>query len=83
MVLLARAFSEHRASLKESHPIYFSSSASPGIVYIEMIYKNQYAYGTLGQCQDYKDYHFTFLTLGDTSFALVDCKMSMVRSSQD
>ena len=51
-MLLTREFLEPRAPLKESHTIYFSSSASPGIVYIGMISKNQYAYGTLGQSQD-------------------------------
>ena len=36
-MLLTRAFSEQpRAPLKESHPFYFSSSASPGIVYTKM-----------------------------------------------
>ena len=48
-MLLTRTFSEPRAPLKESQPIYFSSSASPGIVYIEMISKNQHAYEALGQ----------------------------------
>ena len=53
-MLLTRAFSEPRAPLKESHPIYFSSSASPGIADIGMISKNQNAHGTLRQSQDYK-----------------------------
>ena len=52
-MLLTMAVSEPSSSLKESHPFYFSSSASPGIVYIKMISNNQYAYGTLGQSQDY------------------------------
>ena len=52
-MLFTRAFSEPRAPLKESYQIYFSSSASPGIAYIEVISKNQNAYGTLGQSQDY------------------------------
>ena len=52
-MLLTRAFSEPCSPLKESQPIYFSS-ASPGIVYIGMISKNQYAYGKLGRSQDYK-----------------------------
>ena len=52
-MLLTRVFLEPRAPLKESDPIYFSSSASPGIVYIGMISKNQYAYRTLVQSQDY------------------------------
>ena len=42
-MLLTRAFSEPRAPSKESHPIYFSSSASPGIADIGMISKNQNA----------------------------------------
>ena len=50
-MLLTRALT--RAPLKESHPIYFSSSASSGIAYIGMISKNQNAYGTLDQSQDY------------------------------
>ena len=54
-MLLTRAFSEPRAPLKESHQIYFSSSASSGIVYVGMISKNQYTCGTLGQSQDYND----------------------------
>ena len=52
-MLLTRAFSEPRAPLKKSQSIYFSLSASPGIVYIEMISKNQYAFGALGQSQGY------------------------------
>ena len=53
--VLTRAFSDPPATLKESQPISFSSSASAGIVYIGMISKNQYAYGTLGQSQNYND----------------------------
>ena len=44
-MLLTRIFSERRAPLKENPPIYCSLSASPGIVYIRMISKDQYAYG--------------------------------------
>ena len=51
LMLLTRALT--RAPLKESHPIYISSSASSGIAYIGMISKNQNAYGTLDQSQDY------------------------------
>ena len=51
--VITRAFTEPRAPLKEGHPIYFYSPASPGIVYMRMISKNQFAYGTLGQNQDY------------------------------
>ena len=54
-MLLTRAFSEPRAPLKGSHPIYFSSSASPGIADIGMISKNQNTYRTLGQSQEYKE----------------------------
>ena len=52
-MLLTRVFSESHAPLKGSHPIHFSSSASPGIAYIGMISKNASACGTLGQSQDY------------------------------
>ena len=54
-MLLTRAFPEPRAPLKEIHPIYFSSSASPGIADIGMIFKNQNTYRTLGQSQEYKE----------------------------
>ena len=54
-MLLTKAFSEAHAPLKESHPIYFSSSASPEIAHIGMISKNQNAYGTLCQSQAYKE----------------------------
>ena len=54
-MLLSRVFPEPRAPLKEIHPIYFSSSASPGIADIGMISKNQNTYRTLGQSQEYKE----------------------------
>ena len=63
---LTREFSEPCAPLKESHPIYFSSSASPGIAYIRMISKNQNAYGTLGHSQDY----IFFIIIGMIEFSL-------------
>ena len=51
-MLLTRAFSGPRVPLKENHSNYFYLLASTVIVYIGMISKNQYAYGTLGQSQD-------------------------------
>ena len=57
-MLLTRAFSEPRAPLKESHPIYFSSLASPGIDRNDL--KKSKAYRTLDQSQDYCG-HFKFI----------------------